>query len=134
MTQDHALPPPADPPAPEDAYVVADVTDPADLTARALAHAREARTTTVHHHPLGEPCRPACSTYTPVLEADDPPVVARIERVHGQALEQHDWPTDQGAHVWGPWMAATPRPNPTERRVCVHHACHAVETRKTPNA
>ena len=46
----------------------------------------------------------------------------------------HNWPSDQGEHVWSSWMNRTGPPNPTQYRVCVHQDCSASETRETPKS
>lgn len=47
--------------------------------------------------------------------------------------DKHEWPTD-GSCVFGPWMAKTGLPKPTQYRVCIHPECHEVETREAPKA
>lgn len=44
----------------------------------------------------------------------------------------HQWPSDPEEHVWGPWMAKTGLPKPTQYRTCVHPLCKAVEVREVP--
>ena len=49
-------------------------------------------------------------------------------------MTDHAWPTVPGERVWGPWMAKTGKPKPTQYRQCVHPKCTAVETREAPIA
>lgn len=50
-------------------------------------------------------------------------------------LEDHEWPTVLGEHVWSPWYAKTGLPGrPTQYRTCVHPKCGASETREAPMA
>jgi len=43
----------------------------------------------------------------------------------------HNWPKN-GEHLFGPWMANTGLPRPTQYRKCVHPKCNHFEVRDAP--
>jgi hypothetical protein len=52
-------------------------------------------------------------------------------------MTNHEWPSDNRQHVWGPWMNDMPqkgKQKPTQYRKCVHPTCKAVDYRETSPA